>query len=62
MHIQISEVFVICVIAALCWYVNVTFNTVPILNKIITAIIVVVSVLLLLQSFGLINSHISINS
>lgn len=54
MHISIVNIFVICVIAGLCWYVNEALNTVPVLKKVVSVIIIVVAVLCLLQSTGLI--------
>lgn len=62
MHVQMGEIFLICVIACLCWYVNATLNTVAVLNKVVSVIIVVVGVLLLLQSLGLLHSGITVNS
>lgn len=62
MHVNITEILVICIIAALAWYVNATLNTVAVLNKVVSVIIVVVAVLLLLQSLGLLHSGITVNS
>lgn len=61
MHINILEIIVIVTLAGLAWYVNATLNTIPVLNRVIQVIIVVAAVLLLLQSLGLINSHVSIS-
>lgn len=52
MHINLQDVFLTIVIGCLCWYVNASLNTVPILNKIVSVVIVVVSVLFLLQYCG----------
>jgi hypothetical protein len=57
MHISIIGIFVICVVAGLCWYVNETLNTVPVLKKVVAVIIVVVAVLCLLQSVGVLGSY-----
>ncbi len=57
MHINIMAILVICVIAGLCWWVNQQLNTVPVLNKVVSVVIVVVAVLLLLQSMGLIGTN-----
>lgn len=62
MEINVISILVICVLAALAWYVNATLNTVPVLNKVVSVIIVVVAVLLLLQSMGLTGgTHISVH-
>lgn len=61
MHINFGEIFVICVIAGLCLYVNEMLNKVPVLKTVATVVIVVVSVLLLLQSVSLINTNIRVN-
>lgn len=63
MDINVTAILVICVLAGLAWYVNATLNTVPVLNKVVSVIIVVAAVLLLLQSMGLIgsNTHVRIN-
>lgn len=57
MHINIISILVICVIAGLCYWVNQTLNTTPILNKVVSVIIVVVAVLLVLQSMGLVGTN-----
>ncbi len=62
MHIDIGAIFVICVIAGLCYWVNMMLNKVPVLNTVVSVIIVVVAVLLLMQSVGLIHSDISVHS
>ncbi len=61
MHIDLGNIFVICVIAGLCYYVNEMLNKVPLLKTVVTVIIVVVAVLLLLQSVGLINTNVSVS-
>lgn len=62
MEINVIQIVVICILAALAWYVNAALNTVPVLNKVVSVIIVVVAVLLLLQSCGLISgTHVHIN-
>jgi hypothetical protein len=64
MHISIVSIFVICVIAGLCWYVNETLNAVPVLKKVVAVVIVVVAVLCLLQSMGVMgdwNSSVRVN-
>lgn len=64
MEINVIQIAVIIILACLAWWVNATLNTVPILNKIISVIIVVVSVLLVLQACGLMSglgAHIRVN-
>ncbi len=64
MDINIIQLIVICILAALAWWVNATLNTVPMLNKIVSVLIVVVAVLLLLQSLGVMgsmNTHVRVN-
>lgn len=53
MDIKITAILIICVLACLAWYVNAALNTVPVLNKLVSVLIVVVSVILLLQACGL---------
>ena len=62
MEINLVSILVIVIIAGLCWYANNALNNVPVLKNVINVIIVVVSVLLLLQSAGLIdtNSHVRV--
>ena len=60
MDVNIIQIIVIVVIAGLAWYVNETLNSVPVLKKVISVIIVVVAVLCLLQSLGVMNSGIRI--
>ena len=57
MHISIVGIFVICVVAGLCWYVNETLNSVPVLKKVVAVIIVVVAVICLLQSTGVLGNY-----
>jgi len=51
--IDVFEIVVILVLAALFWWGN-TFNPVPVLNKLAKILIVVFAVLALLVSLGLI--------
>lgn len=63
MDINIVQLVVIVILAGLVWYANNTLNQVPVLKNVLNVIIVVVSVLLILQSTGLISSsstHISV--
>ena len=61
MDIHLMQIVVILIIAGLCWYANEALNSVPVLKTVIRVIIVVVSVLLLLQSLGLVDSHSSVS-
>lgn len=56
MEINILQLIVIIVLAGLAWYANNTLNNVPGLKPLINVLIVIVSVLLVLQSVGLISS------
>lgn len=55
------QIILIIVLAGLAIWVNDMLNTVPKLKQIVTVLIVVVAVLLLLQSLGVMNSHVRIN-
>lgn len=61
MHINITGILVICILAGLAYWVNDQLNYVPILKTIVRVVIVVVAVLLFLQSCGLIGNHTSIS-
>lgn len=61
MHVELTQILVICVVAGLCWYVNAMLNPVAVLNKVVSVVIVIVAVLLLLQSLGLMNSGVTVN-
>lgn len=64
MDINIMGIIVVCILAGLAWYVNASLNTVPVLNKVVSVIIVVVAVLLVLQNCGLlgsINTHVHVS-
>ena len=61
MHINIMDILVIVILAGLCYYVNNALNNVPVLKNVINVIIIVVSVLLILQSVGLVGSYSSIS-
>lgn len=56
MSINLMGIIVLIVLASLAWWANETLNNVPGLKPLVKVIIVVVSVLLLLQQTGLINS------
>lgn len=63
MDINVMSIIVILILAGLAWWVNVTLNTVPVLNKVVSVIIVVVAVILLLQSLGImgsLNTHVEV--
>ena len=60
MQINLVQIIVIIVLAALCWYANNQLNPIPILKSVVNVLIVIVSVLLLLQSAGLVSSSSSI--
>lgn len=64
MEINVIGIFLVIVFSCLAWYANASLNTVPVLNKIVSVLIVVVGVLLLLQNLGLMgsmNTHISVH-
>lgn len=44
MDINVLQIIVIIILACLAWYVNEALNTVPVLKKVVSVIIVVVSV------------------
>ena len=56
MEINIIQIIVIIIIAALCWYANATLNPIPVLKNVINVLIVVISVLALLGSLGIFSS------
>ena len=60
MEINILAIVVIIVLAGLAWYCNEKLNSIPVLKNVVSVIIVVVSVLMLLQSTGLISGNSSI--
>ena len=60
MEINIMSILVICIVAGLAWWVNETLNNIPKLKQVIQVLIVVVSVLLVLQSLGIVNSGTSL--
>jgi hypothetical protein len=56
MQINLIAILVIVILAGLCYYANNALNNVPVLKNVINVIIVVVSVLMILQSTGLLGS------
>ena len=63
MDIDVIRIVVILIIAGLCWYANARLNKVPVLNEVVSVLIVVLSVLLLLSACGLtqgLHHHITI--
>lgn len=61
MHINLVGIILIVVIAGLAWWVNAKLNPVPVLKTVIDVLIVVISVLMLLQSAGIMGGSSSIS-
>ena len=57
MDINIVSIIVILVLAALAWFANETLNKIPVAKPFVSVIIVIVTVLMLLQSMGLVGGH-----
>jgi len=62
MEVNVIQLVVICVLAGLAYWANDKLNNVPMLKTIIQVIIVVVAVLLILQSLGIMNGHVSVRT
>ena len=62
MQVNVIELVVICIFAGLAYWVNDKLNNVPMLKTVIQVIIVVVAVFLIMQSLGVINSHVRVTT